>query len=498
MVNLPFRAPSIRIRLTAWYALTLALVLSIVAIGARVAMQASVYETLDNNLRIRAQSVRQFMEGSSTLAPGAFAEELRTEGGRGLGGGMFRICGPHQELVYQSADLSQLTLPACPSLTTGGTSPVTPAEIMETVRLGRRPTRASSLELNTHGTTFTIQVFQSLRDIHESFERFDTMMWIGVPVLLCLASFGGFWMSRKALAPVDRITQDARSIGIANLSERLKVPRSQDELQRLTETLNDMLARLDSSVRQMRQFTADASHELRAPLTLIRTAAEFSLRRERTREELTDALRKVLRESERTSALVDSLLLLARADSGMDGLHFAPVNLCDLARDACDQARTLADPKGIHVHSEIQESPIELAGDEHALRRVLLILLDNAVKYTSPGGSVRLQTAVIAEEAIATVTDTGIGIAAEELPHIFDRFWRADKVRSREMGGAGLGLSIARWITERHAGTITARSEAGAGSVFELRIPTAHKTAREVGSPACEPATSAASLSHKP
>ena len=465
MVGLAFKRPSIRFRLTAWYALTLAVVLSVVAIGARIAMWTSVYETLDNNLRIRARSVQHFLEGSSTLPPGAFAEELRTEGARGLGGGMFRICGANHQLVYQSADLSQLKLPACPDL-------AGPAESVDTMRVGRRTQRVASLHSATNGVDYTIQVYESLHDVHESFERFDAMMWIGVPVLLFLASFGGFWMSRKALAPVDRITQDARSISIANLSERLEVPRSRDELQRLTETLNDMLARLDSSVRQMRQFTADASHELRAPLTLIRTAAEFSLRRERTREELADAMRKVLRESERTSALVDSLLLLARADSGMDGLQFAPVDLCILAQDACEQAKTLAEAKGIEVHADIPTSAIELMADEHALRRVLLILLDNAVKYTSAGGAVLMHTGTRDGEAFITVTDSGIGITAEDLPHIFDRFWRADKVRSREMGGAGLGLSIARWIAERHGGTITARSQAGSGSTFEVRIPT--------------------------
>jgi signal transduction histidine kinase len=242
-----------------------------------------------------------------------------------------------------------------------------------------------------------------------------------------------------------------------------------------------MLARLDSSVRQMRQFTADASHELRTPLTLIRTAAEFSLRRERTREELTEAIRKILRECERTSTLVDSLLLLARADSGVDGLQFAPVDLCDLVRDACDQARILAGPKQIEVRVETPESRIELIADEHALRRVLLIFLDNAVKYTPSGGVVSLRAGVKDGEAFVTVRDNGIGIAAEDLPHVFDRFWRADRVRSREMGGAGLGLSIAWWIAERHGGTINAQSEPGVGSTFELRIPCASATNLESG-----------------
>jgi heavy metal sensor kinase len=479
-VNLAFKGLSLRYRLTAWYALALALVLSIVAIGGRVAMEASVYQTLDNSLRIRARSISQFLEGNALDAPGDFDDELRIEGGRGLGGGMFRICGSSgssasgHETVYQSADLNQLLLPPCPN--SAGS-----VETIQTTRLGRRLTRVASLPLVSHERIFTIQVFQSLHDIHESFERFDAMMWIGVPVLLALASFGGFWMSRKALAPVDRITQDARSISIANLSERLEVSGSKDELHRLTETLNDMLARLDSSVRQMRQFTADASHELRTPLTLIRTAAEFSLRRERTREELTEAIRKILRECERTSTLVDSLLLLARADSGVDGLQFAPVDLCDLVRDACDQARILAGPKQIEVRAEIPESNIELIADEHALRRVLLIFLDNAVKYTPSGGVVSLRASIKDGEALVTVKDTGIGISAEDLPHVFDRFWRADKVRSREMGGAGLGLSIARWISERHGGTVTARSEPEMGSTFELRIPCAKLTGPGAG-----------------
>ena len=464
-MNLPFKGLSIRYRLTAWYALALALVLSIVAVGARVAMQTSVYQTLDNSLVIRARSVSQFVEGNAFDSPGDFAEELRIEGARGLGGGMFRICGGHREVVYQSADLNQLALPPCPDLAMS-------TETVETAHLGRRLIRIASLPLNFDGIVI-IQVFQSLHDIHESFERFDAMMWIGVPLLLGLASFGGFLISRKALAPVDRITRDARSISIANLSERLAVSGSKDELHRLTETLNDMLARLDSSVRQMRQFTADASHELRTPLTLIRTAAEFSLRRERTREELTEAIRKILRECERTGTLVESLLLLARADSGVDGLQFGPVDLCDLALEACEQARILAGPAQIEVRAEIPESPIELIADEHALRRVLLIFLDNAVKYTLAGGVVSLKAGVKNGEAFVTVKDTGIGIAAEDLPHVFDRFWRADKVRSREMGGAGLGLSIARWITERHGGVVTAQSELGVGSTFEVRIPCA-------------------------
>jgi signal transduction histidine kinase len=220
----------------------------------------------------------------------------------------------------------------------------------------------------------------------------------------------------------------------------------------------------------MAQFTADASHELRAPLTLIHTAAEFSLRRERSREELLDAMRKILRESGRTSRMVDDLLLLARADSGSDVSALVPVDLCVSARSAVEQAMSLAEPKAVVVNTRIPAASILVEGDEAALSRLCLILLDNAVKYGNPGGKIDFEVAVEDADVVVRVADTGVGIAPEELPHIFDRFWRADKVRSRSMGGAGLGLSIAQWIVRRHHGSITVRSEPGKGSQFLVRL----------------------------
>ena len=211
------------------------------------------------------------------------------------------------------------------------------------------------------------------------------LLLLAVPALL-LAALGGFWLSGRALAPVDRITTEARRISISNLETRLEPPAAKDELHRLVLTLNEMLERIDSAVKRMVQFTADASHELRAPLTLIHTAAEFSLRRERTREDLLDAMRKIVRESDRTSRLVDDLLLLARADSGNDGSALTPLDLCASARNAVEQAMILAEPKDIRVAADIPSEPIPVDGDERALSRLWLILLDNAIKYTNPGG----------------------------------------------------------------------------------------------------------------
>jgi signal transduction histidine kinase len=207
------------------------------------------------------------------------------------------------------------------------------------------------------------------------------------------------------------------------------------------------------------------------PLTLIHTAAEFSLRRERKPEELLDAMRKVVRESERTASLVDNLLVLARADSGTDELRAGPVDLAAVAHDVYEQVVTLAKPKQIQVSIDVAEEPAIVQGDDQALSRLFLILLDNAVKYTPDGGQIRFQVRSRDSHVEAIVRDTGIGIAADDLPHIYDRFWRADKVRSRNLGGAGLGLSIALWIVEQDGGQIEACSEIGKGSQFTVRLP---------------------------
>jgi signal transduction histidine kinase len=238
-----------------------------------------------------------------------------------------------------------------------------------------------------------------------------------------------------------------------------------------------MLDRNETAVKRIVQFTADASHELRAPLTLIHTAAEFSLRRDRSREELLDAMRKILRESARTSRLVDDLLLLARADSGSDELQLLPADISVTVRNAAEQAVTLGGPKKFRVSTDIPDEPILVNADEQALARLWLILADNAVKYTNDGGQIRFAVRADDGECEVTVSDTGVGIAQEDLPNVFDRFWRADRVRSRALGGAGLGLSIARWLVQRHGGRIDMHSTVGRGSEVMVRLPLGFKRA---------------------
>jgi signal transduction histidine kinase len=275
------------------------------------------------------------------------------------------------------------------------------------------------------------------------------------------------------LAPVRRIAKATRAITESNLSARLEVPDSADELQHLSETLNEMLARIEQSFARTRQFTADASHELRAPMTLIYTAAQYSLRKPRTNEELVESMGKILRESRRTTELINDLLTLARGDAGMEEPRLEPLDAARLLREGLEQTTPVAESKHITMILEPGPGALPVRGDDARLRRLLLILLDNALKYTGEGGRVTVRGRAEADGVMIDVIDTGAGIAAEDLPHVFERFWRADQVRSRQAGGTGLGLSIARQIATQHGATLAVSSELGRGSTFTLRMPPA-------------------------
>jgi heavy metal sensor kinase len=321
--------------------------------------------------------------------------------------------------------------------------------------------------------TYMVQIAAPLGEFYKALDRFRWLLLLSSPFLLLVASAGGYWLSRRALAPVDQITQEARSVTAHSLSRRLVVPHTRDELQRLSETLNGMLERLEKAFQRVTQFTADASHELRTPIALMRTRAEIALRRPRSEDEYRETLDQVLKELERTSGLIEKMMLLARADSGVETLQRIHLNLAESVDQACCEGRTLALAKQITFHEQLPEAPVWVAGDSHFLRRLFLILIDNAVKYTPPEGRIDVALGTDAGGAVVELRDTGIGIAAEDLPNIFERFYRSERARSRESGGAGLGLSIGRWIAEAHGGTIEVRSTPGEGSVFAVRLPLA-------------------------
>ncbi len=269
---------------------------------------------------------------------------------------------------------------------------------------------------------------------------------------------------------MDELTRAAQSIGIQNLSERLSVPATGDELARLSETWNAMLARLEGAVKRLSQFTADASHELRTPIALIRTTAELTLRRERSSETYREALREIVAESDRTAKLIEDLLLLARADAGLPPLPLERLELRPLVQDVCEQGQVLAQARQLEISADVPDEPVYVEANDPALRRLLLLLLDNAVKYTPSGGRITVSLGRDATGATVAVSDSGIGIPESALPHVFERFYRVDESRSRDAGGAGLGLSIAKWLAERHNATLEAESVVGQGSTFRVRF----------------------------
>lgn len=468
------RFRSIRVRLTAWYLAMLALGLAVFGVGSWFAMRASAFHTIDEELEDRIRGVEKFMQIQiASLSPVEIRDEFREHSVLGPGGDLFQVCNEKGEWLYRSAVLENSQVPIHGPDQLGG------AAVFEDLVVQSTPVRFATRRVVVNDHPYSIQVAAPLNEFYEALERFRLILWFSVPLLLIGATVGGFWISRRALQPVDQITAAAESISIQSLSDRLDVPNTADELQRLSETLNRMLARLNSSVQRMSQFTADASHELRAPVSLIRTTAELAANGGRTNAEYHEDMAQILAEAERTSRLINSLLLLARADAGEDGLQREFTNLATSVREAIDQGRTLAAERHIELTADIGKKPIVVLGDAEALRRLAFILIDNAIKYNNEGGSVQVALGSDDGHAVCTVRDSGIGIAEEDQRHIFDRFWRADKVRSRGAGGAGLGLSIARWIVERHQGTIEVRSEVGKGTTLTLKLPTIHVSRQE-------------------
>ena len=460
------RSRSIGFNLSAWYFAVFACGLAVFSIAAWFAMRASTLHAVDDELRDRVRGVARFMENQiSSLSLPEIRDEFREHSVLGPGGDLFQVCNQQGQWLYRSVPLENANVP----ITAPGSLP---ASRYEDKQVERHRLRFYSERIVVNGKPYTVQVAALMNEAYEALSRFRLILLLSTPLLLIVASAGGYWLSTRALAPVDGISRAAQRISIENLQERLVVPSTGDQLQRLSETLNEMLSRLELSVRRMKQFTADASHELRAPVSLIRTTAEVAVqRRDRPAGEYLEALDEILEEAERTSQVVDSLMLLARADSGKEFVESGPADICDIVREATDQGEKLAKSHGLHFSEEVPAGPCLIHGDADALRRAVLILIDNATKYTPAGGSIKVRLEMHDGVAVASVSDTGIGMANEDVAHIFDRFWRADKARSREHGGAGLGLSIAKWIVETHRGSIDVESETGKGSTFHLRVP---------------------------
>jgi two-component system OmpR family sensor kinase len=299
-------------------------------------------------------------------------------------------------------------------------------------------------------------------------------MLLIAPVILIGAALVGYWLAGTTLRPVQGIMDEVEAISDGrSLHRRLAVPRSGDEMARLALTVNGMLARLEKSFASLHRFTADASHELKTPLMVLRAGVERALVHPGTPGEILQSLDETLAQINQMTEMVESLLTLARADEGRAPLAVEESDLRDLLSDVTETAGMLGESTGITVSSEMPSQPVRLPVDRHRIQEMLLNLITNAIKYTPPGGTVHLGLADQDGVVSFTVRDSGVGIAPGDLPHIFERFWRADPARSRtgQHPGTGLGLAITKWIAEAHGGSITVKSRPGRGTLFTVNLP---------------------------
>ncbi len=452
---------SIRVRLTMWYSLVLLAALTLFGGGLWFVVSHSLMASLDDSLTAAAKGVQTVIKTEYKPAkPRHLGEELTEYVDATPEGNLMEIRDPEGRVIVSSQAVALARADA-------------QADGFSVQSSGSRRYRTLKTAVAAGGGQYRLLVAAPLGPAEATLRRLRTLMLWSVPLVLLLASLGGYWISRRALAPVDAMTDAARSIGIRNLSQRLAVPASGDELARLAETWNAMLARLESAVQRLSQFTADASHELRTPIALIRTTAELSLRRERSPETYREALNQIVHESERMTHLVEDLLLLARADAGLPALPLERIELTPVVRDVCRQSKVFAQERQLELSAEMPEQPVYVEANDPALRRLLLLLLDNAVKFTPAGGKITVTVGCDPAGSVVAVRDTGVGIPASALPHVFERFYRVDESRNRDAGGTGLGLSIAKWIAERHHASLEAESESGQGSTFRVRFPIA-------------------------
>ena len=442
----------IRWRLTVWYASALLLGLAAFGLLTWFALEQRLLAGVDARLEERVNGLRTVLEIEAGLRD---RPQLQVE---------------LAEFAREVPDGALMALwdPAGAPLLASTLLPQPAGAGFATLTLNGRPHRLLRASLSYAGQLYTAHVAAPLDDVRSTLALLRDLLLLLTPLVLAASGLGGYWLSRRALAPVDEMTAEARSIGVENLSRRLPVPPSGDEIARLAVTWNAMLGRLEGAVGRIRQFTADASHELRTPLALIRTTAELSLRREREPADYREALRQVQVQSERMTELIEALLEMARADASADLMPLSPTNLNDLVESVAESSRNHAEERSVRLATELPGEPSIARANAAGLRRVLLILVDNALRHTSAGGAVRLVLAVAEEGFELSVSDNGSGIAPEALPHVFERFYQADAARSG--GGSGLGLSIAQSIAAAHGARIEVSSSRGAGSRFWIRL----------------------------
>ncbi len=448
---------TIKFRLTVWYLIAMAALLLIFGASAYFMLSRNLYRNLDDALANRGAELQATVQIREEHV--VFVQQLNelvlVYGGNGQ---LLQRFGPAVDLMGLDQAVRQALLGQS-SIATAVTGDGQEVRVF-----------AAPVAVRPAGR-IAIVVGRPLADIKNILDTFRNVLGISGLAVIILAGIGGLLLAGSALKPVDRITRTAQDIGESDLSRRIEV-QSEDELGRLAATLNGMIGRLESAFSRQRQFTADASHELRTPLAVIQAESTLALSKERSATEYRKSLELVSQESAYMSSLVGKLLFLARSDSGKEPLVMEPVNLKDIISGLSAEAEVLARDKNLQVTLG-PLADLTVKGDKVKLRQLFSNLLENAIRYTPDGGRISGSAVRKDDMAEVAISDTGIGIAAEHLPHIFERFYRVDKARSRAEGGAGLGLAIAKYIAEVHGGHIEVESEPGKGSTFRVTLPLA-------------------------
>lgn len=456
---------SIGVRLMLWYVAIFALGELVFGATMFFILRANLYDLVDDEVENQIDDLKNFLQAQrKDISAAELREEITKAYGIEHSGDFLALYLDSGEPLYRSAFLQSHESVLIPFERVN-------RPIYRTRRVGEQPFRFIYQKLTANDRVYVVEMGAPADDAVDTLHEFRSYLLMFAPLLLVVAAGVGYWMSRKALAPVDELVQTARAVGGTNLGSRLPRLTTGDELQRLSDTLNQMLERIESAFLRVTEFTADASHELRTPVSLIRTEAELALRRSRGEAEYRESLQHILSEAERTTKLIEQLLELARADSGREILEMRPLNLPSELRSIFEGWKQVSTVREIRFTANIREGSMFITGDETMLRRVIDILLDNAFKYTSPHGSVHVTLEQDAHNAVITVQDSGVGISEEDQRKIFERFYRVDKARSRSQGGTGLGLAIAQWIVAQHRGTITVKSRPGEGAAFRVELP---------------------------
>ena len=461
----------LRLRLTLWYGSALALILIAFSVILYFVTARSLRDAIDQSLEETAAAAVRSLEERGFL-PLIDEEELMSQFPElARIDKFFQIFSPSGTITIRSPNVKQHELPlsrqALEIAFAGRT-------IFESAKYPKEPPlRLISVPIIYRGNLlYIVQVGTSMESVNQTLNRLLLVLLVMMPLALAVSLAGGWFLAGRALRPVDAITLAAQRIAGGDLTHRLNVPAAADEIGRLARTFNDMIARLETSFRQIRQFSSDASHELRTPLTVMKGETELALRRPRETGDYTVVLESNLEEIDRMTRIVDELLFLSRADMGEVKMEHIPVKLESLLEDIHRQASLLGQDQDIQVALGLV-MPAVVLGDELRLRELFLNLVDNAVKYSKPGGTVEISLAAEAGQARVTVMDHGIGIAPSDQARIFDRFYRTDDARAHTKKGTGLGLAICQWIAESHQGCIEVHSEAGKGSTFTVTLPLA-------------------------